>query len=352
MTDDVKDGAVGAAIQGPPANEDPSKLKQFFTDPKNLATMLVLGSALAQNRRGQSFGAHLGKAATGSLAFRGGLDKGIEDRQQAELEAESVQGRRASQTANEEARIGVEQDRNRITEENYGVLDENADLDRASRERVAGIQRTAITPAPLTLEQVYSSARKDISDAYAAWYAGGQFGPAPDENQILTRHLQMWDMQQRGITVDFEPLPGAGGETTVEPAESLPTRTISAATRNRVIRNRETFEMLGFQPGQQTTTQEVDQAINSYDEGIRRRAEAGQISPEEARELRMGPNRFLLINPATRAALQRIEQGKTDAVLIPTEDQLTENQLAATERRERAEAQTAADQPHGGRTKF
>jgi len=118
---------VGEAI----GNDGQGKIQQFFTDPKNLATLLVLGTALAQPRNpDQTSLAHALRSGTGALAFRGGLDRDIQNRQIEEDERTVAQEQEAAQLSVQNRQVSA-------TEGATTARSESAEADRASREGIA-----------------------------------------------------------------------------------------------------------------------------------------------------------------------------------------------------------------------
>lgn len=100
----VPEGAVGAAIE----DEGPGKIKEFFTNPANLATLLVLGTALSKQRKpGQSGLNQALTSGVGALAFRGGLTQGVRAQGEASAEAASVVTGREATAANQQAQVAA-----------------------------------------------------------------------------------------------------------------------------------------------------------------------------------------------------------------------------------------------------
>ena len=179
---EVPEGAIGAAI----ADEQPSKAKQFFSDPKNLATMLVLASALAQPRRsGRSVAAHALRGGVGALAFRGGLDRAIHEQAQKDAEQRSIAEARAAQAGTEAAAVTATERRTTVT----------AETAEAGRESAAELQALRIEagqhaqPPSKFVEQAILQAQKDHSDAILQWQVTRQ-GPMPEYGPFLLRAMQ------------------------------------------------------------------------------------------------------------------------------------------------------------------
>lgn len=94
--------------------EEQSRVREFFTDPKNLATAFVLAAALAQPRQGDrgAFGT-LAQRAVGALGFRGGMETGIaqQERQRtldAQAEADRLRQAALEGERNKTQRMGVD----------------------------------------------------------------------------------------------------------------------------------------------------------------------------------------------------------------------------------------------------
>ncbi len=100
----VPEGAVGAAIE----DEGPGKIKEFFTNPANLATLLVLGTALSKQKKpGQSGLNQALTSGVGALAFRGGLTQGVRSQREEATEAASVVTGREATAANQQAQVAA-----------------------------------------------------------------------------------------------------------------------------------------------------------------------------------------------------------------------------------------------------
>ncbi len=135
---EVPNGAVGAAIE----DEEPGRIKQFFTNPANLATLLVLGTALSKKKgAGQSGLNQLLSAGTGALAFRGGLTQEVRSQAEESTEAASVVTSRESTAANQRGQVSAVREatlqRGVDVQSQIRSAEELAAEDIASRERLA-----------------------------------------------------------------------------------------------------------------------------------------------------------------------------------------------------------------------
>lgn len=205
---------IGQAIEGTGQQQE-SKMKSFFTDPRNLATMLVLGAALSQPRgRDQTALAHTLKSGVGALGFRGGLDQVMQDRQQT--------------AGKQEADIGFQENQIRIRDEDQDIeVQRNAqqvqqsELDRRSREKIAAMPgRTAQNPIEDRVAGIASKMYSDAMTQHAsmvAMYGPEAAGPAPMFEEYLASTIKMYEtLGVQGLPqVTFVPLPEPG-ETTPE----------------------------------------------------------------------------------------------------------------------------------------
>ncbi|KKN28920.1 hypothetical protein LCGC14_0849410 [marine sediment metagenome] len=199
-------------------NEEPSRLKSFVTDPKNLATMLVLASAMAQPRRsGRSALAHTLRGGVGALAFRGGLDKAMHEQSQADAEQASVAEARAREADTEAAAVAA-------TEQRTGVVAETAEAGRESAEelqakRLEAGQFAKSPPAGGTFaEKAVLQAQKDFSDAMLNWVGVGRQGEPPEYGTFLLRAMQgaaLLGGVQGQVDFAATPEPTAEGELTI-----------------------------------------------------------------------------------------------------------------------------------------
>lgn len=201
----VETGAIGAAID----DEGPSKTQQFFTDPKNLATMLVLASALAQPRRqGRSSLAHALRAGTGALAFRGSVEQGIHEQRQTDLEQQGVAEARVAKIASDQGTINAA---NRRTGAQALAAREGIESAESISEAeiAAGKYEKAPPAAGTFLEKAMLQAQKEYSDAYLSWVSLGSRGAQPKYEEYILRAMQTAAMGGFGVEgqVSFEPTP-------------------------------------------------------------------------------------------------------------------------------------------------
>ncbi|MCZ6775851.1 MAG: hypothetical protein O7D34_05290 [Ignavibacteria bacterium] len=204
---EIPSGAIGAAID----DEQPSRAKQFFSDPKNLATMLVLASAMAQPRRDQrSVLAHVLRGGVGALAFRGGLDQAIQEQTQKDAEQRSIAEARANQATTEAAAVTATERRTTVQAETA-----EAGLESAADLQEARIEAGQFTKAPAAggnfAERAVLQAQKDHSDAMLNWIALGRQGPPPEYGDALLRAAQSAAAVELGLeNLAIEPLPEPG----------------------------------------------------------------------------------------------------------------------------------------------
>ena len=187
---------------------------RFFRDPKNLATMLVLGAALAQNRRGQSFGAHLGRGVVGSLAFRGGLDRDIEDRRREQAAAQSEADFREGQISVAQSRNDIARDANTIqaTGNAQQVLQSELDRQASMNELQAQIDAGRFTHPPNPAADPATLLLKAGLDAYytdLAAFRQGFLDTQPDiRNYVVLPEgfsLQALPRREDDTQVDADP---------------------------------------------------------------------------------------------------------------------------------------------------
>lgn len=228
MADPITDPSIGAAIDGEDQKEQ-SKAGKFFTDPKNLATMLVMGAALAQNRRGQSFGAHLGKAAVGGLGFRGGLETELDAQKARKAEAGSVQEDRLADQASDKERNRVFAEQNDITRLSEAYDVQQGQLDRDNALAIARMQANAMTAG--RKESLLNTLMKSASDAYMAALSDPlNQGKPVDPNQyfgmpFFVASLLDPEALPEGVFAGFEATAPPAAETTLAP-DGTPTEQI------------------------------------------------------------------------------------------------------------------------------
>lgn len=160
-------------------NEGPGKVKQFFTDPKNIATMLVLASALAQPRRGNRTPvAHALRGGVGALAFRGNLDQQIALQEATDREQQGIAESRVAAATTDAAAVAAQNRRTTVGAETaaLGIEAEKT----LQEERIAAGQFARTPPAGGTFaEKIYLAALKSQADSVNAWEANGRPGPRP-----------------------------------------------------------------------------------------------------------------------------------------------------------------------------
>ncbi len=171
-------------------NENPSKLKTFFTDPKNLATMLVLASAMAQPRQGgRTPLAHTLRGGVGALAFRGGLDQAIHQQAQTDAEQASIAEARAKQASAATGAVAATRERTvSVAETAEEKLESEEEREAAA---LAAGKYAKTPPAGGTFpERAVLQAQKDFSDAMLNWVGLGKEGPPPQYGTYLLRAMQ------------------------------------------------------------------------------------------------------------------------------------------------------------------
>jgi hypothetical protein len=321
---EVPIGAIGATID----NEEPSKARKFFTDPKNLATMLVLASALAQPRRGgRSPLAHGLRGGVGALAFRGGLDKAIHEQSQEDAEQLSVATSRTAAAETATAQVAATTGRTEALEGISGAEIESRE--GISEAEIAAGKFAKTPPAGGNfLERATLQAQKEYTDAILNWEALGRPGPMPEYGSFLLRAMQGAALIGVGPPgqLDFIPqveLPtGAGDEVVAQPpGPGVETTQIvkptERDTRPSLISNR-TFEkdVRGERVAQanflkiknptlftrETPDDEVFNTASRVDQQVRAQLETA--TPDEAKELL---KKFVNILPTdTVKALRKI----------------------------------------------
>lgn len=219
----VPEGAVGTAIQGPP--EEQGKMKQFFTDPKNLATMLVLATALTQPKGNRSGLGHGLRSATGALAFRGGLDQELDARTAAEAEAQSEADYREGQisTAQERNRVaalGVQSDNAQIAS---NAIQEGANRDAAMTRLQSQIDAGIYDPAGGSPQDklaadVFTTGLKAYYDALTQYNAGMLDG-APNIQDYVPVLPPGFNLNAIGQPDPSRITPAPGAETVPTPVE-------------------------------------------------------------------------------------------------------------------------------------
>lgn len=232
--------SIGATID----DEGPSRAKTFFSNPKNLATMLVLASAIAQpKQRGQSNLAHALRGGVGALGFRGGLDDQIHQQQQLDAEQASVANARVEAATSDAQRAraataGVVAQREATTQRGASSAAETAQRAASSAAQTAATvgataQRGASSAAEITsaeainqaqidagrfdpntpaggtfLERSMLQAEKSYTDAYTAWVGFGSQGPPPQRQDFILAALQsaaVLGQSPPGMDLQFEP---------------------------------------------------------------------------------------------------------------------------------------------------
>lgn len=278
---------IGHIIDGEEQQQQ-GKAKEFFTDPKNLATMLVLGAALAAPRRpGYSPLAHTLRSGVGALGFRGGIEKGL-DRQEAErAEAQSVQAHRTAEeaAAAERNRVGL-----------LGVQAQNA----ATAGQALQATANRDLQAELELQRMkmdadlkkYQIASAGYQDAVNNWILGGQVGPPP--NPELWFGTLGKDWQGR-----FSPPPGAA-----KPGEEV------VPTPNEVRKQKATSTKVSDEP--------TEAELSPLTGTTQARQQLGGLSPKERSALlaaRKEEGVFLFKNGTEEQIREFLSDNST---LIPT----------------------------------
>lgn len=178
-------------------DQQPSRAKEFFKNPKNLATMLVLASALAQpKQRGQSNIAHILRGGVGSLAFRGGLDKQIHQQAQLDLEQQDVALARVRAADAQVEQASAATERNVVAREGIEADVGVAEAGITSQEKIsqAKIDAGQFDKAPPAsgpfFEKAMIQAQKDHSDAVLNYIGMGSKGERPSFGPFLLQAMQ------------------------------------------------------------------------------------------------------------------------------------------------------------------
>lgn len=204
-------GAIGETIDA----EVPSKLRTFFTDPKNLATTLVLAAALTSPRRkGQTSINKTLQSGVGALAFRGGLDKELKARtaetetRESEIEARN----RAAATAEAQVDATVLSSSQRTQQ---SALTRQANIDIAETDQELKQQEFR----QRTFDAALKASFDQIGVAQQAFANG--LGPQPDIQAMLAPAFALGsalDALPSGLKLDFET---PGDETRVPTPEDV-----------------------------------------------------------------------------------------------------------------------------------
>ena len=228
--EEIPIGAIGETIDA----EVPSKLRTFFTDPKNLATTLVLAAAMTSPRRKGQSSLNKGlQSGVQSLAFRGGLDKELKARaaetatRESEIEARS----RAAATAEAQVDATVLSSAQRTQQ---SALTRQANVKIAQTDQELKEQEFR----QRTFDAALKAAFDQIGVAQQA-HANG-LGPQPDINAMLAPAFALGaalDALPEGLSLPFEPddtskvivdpgdlKDGKGGDTTTVPGPKKPSR--------------------------------------------------------------------------------------------------------------------------------
>ncbi len=228
-------------------NEEPSRAKEFFTDPKNLATMLVLASALAQPRRGgRSALGHTLRGGVGALAFRGGLDQAIHTQAQADAEQASVAEARAKTATTGAAAVEATRERTVSVAGTAGAKLESEE-EREAAALAAGKYAKTPPAGGNFAERAVLQAQKDFSDAMLNWVGTGRQGEPPEYGTFLLQAMQGAALLGGAPgALDFVPdakekiegeLTIPGGVTTPEPVRPPSARELSKEGRSSVAQH-------------------------------------------------------------------------------------------------------------------
>jgi hypothetical protein len=156
-------------VSAAPVNHTPAWL-EWLKKPENLTTGLVLAAGLMQDRRpGQSKLDALGQVGLGTLAFRGGLQQGVQQTQERQQEQASQQGYRKDQT-------DIARDRNRIEQEE-GAANRKAQADQTAATIQGQEHLRSVPQAQTPAETDYQRALAENARAQAALYGRMPVGP-------------------------------------------------------------------------------------------------------------------------------------------------------------------------------
>jgi len=340
---DPTTSAIGSAIDGEDQKEQ-SKVGKFFKDPKNLATMLVMGAALAQNRRGQSFGAHLGKAAVGGLGFRGGLETELDAQKARRAEASSVQEDRLADNAADTERNRVFAEQNDISRLSEAYDVQQGQLDRDNALAIARMQASAMTAG--RKETLLNTLMKSASDAYMAALSDPlNQGKPVDPNQyfgmpFFVASLLDPESLPEGMLAGFEATLPPTDETTLSPdgtteSQVIPTPDVAVhgglripARNARSLRkdlpaDRITTVVAGTarQKHPEMTKDMTDSNIMSMIDQIQQIVEqdlASGMTEEQAKALKNDKFKFDLLNREQQKEVARIARGPVKPMRTPS----------------------------------
>ncbi len=212
---------IGDTLAGAPVEDKPNGALDFLSRPENLATALVLAAALTSQRKpGQSRLNQGLTAGVGALAFRGGLEKGVQGQRSTLREEERTAAESAADIAQGEAQTASDRERNRIAEAGLTsprpLTESESALNTATASlRDAQAANVGITPKPLVVPETFATLfQKNIATAQE------QLLP----NQVLNQSkiAQETEKQLALIAVFSRPrLPNGDFDATAEEVASL-----------------------------------------------------------------------------------------------------------------------------------
>lgn len=155
-------------------------IRQFLSDPRNLATGLVfLASALQRGNDGESSAAHAARSAVGALGFRGGLDTGLKNDQERDAAIQAQRLEQSQRQENEQARIRLQQEGVGIQREGLGQnerLAKDAAAARAAEFAAGAPGRAAQANEANAQAGYYNRMPKEGSGKSDPWSADGVLG--------------------------------------------------------------------------------------------------------------------------------------------------------------------------------
>ncbi len=154
---------IGATLAGAPVDDKPNGALEFLKKPENLATALVLAAALTSQRKpGQSRLNQGLTAGVGALAFRGGLEKGVQGQRADLREEERVAAESAANITQGKDRTAVLQESNRIAEKGQTTVRPLPESESLLNKANASLQdaraaNVGILPKPLVIPETFST---------------------------------------------------------------------------------------------------------------------------------------------------------------------------------------------------
>lgn len=154
---------IGETLAGAPVDDKPNGALEFLKKPENLATALVLAAALtSQRKQGQSRLNQGLTAGVGALAFRGGLEKGVQGQRATLREEERTAAESAADITQGEEQTAIMRERNRIAEEQLTTPRPLTESESALNTATAGLRdaeaaNVGVLPKPVVVPETFST---------------------------------------------------------------------------------------------------------------------------------------------------------------------------------------------------